>query len=118
MLHPQLMVYQFHMALSQAAQVPNPAVPPDGEAISYADKLKSNKLPHELAERLAKKAFVHDVDSNVIGTSALLNGRKTIVISKEEDDFMTAPSRMHSSANSSTDTPPCKGCTQSLKQCG
>ncbi|KAG8371506.1 hypothetical protein BUALT_Bualt13G0094700 [Buddleja alternifolia] len=54
------------MALSQEAQVPNPAVPPNGEAISYADKLKSNKLPQELAA-------------------------KTIFISKEEDDFMEAP---------------------------
>ncbi|KAG8363015.1 hypothetical protein BUALT_BualtUnG0013700 [Buddleja alternifolia] len=79
------------MALSQEAQVPNPAVPPNGEAISYADKLKSNKLPQELVARSAKIDFVHGIESNAIGTSALLIGRKTIFISKEEDDFMEAP---------------------------
>ncbi|KAG8369271.1 hypothetical protein BUALT_Bualt15G0134100 [Buddleja alternifolia] len=58
---------------------------------SYADKLKGNSRPQELAVLAAKKAFVQGVDSKVIGSSAIINGRKTIFLSKEEDDFMAAP---------------------------
>ncbi|KAG8382235.1 hypothetical protein BUALT_Bualt05G0055800 [Buddleja alternifolia] len=59
--------------------------------LSYAEKLLSNSLPPEVVARSAKKAFVPSVDSKVIGTSALFNGRKTIFLSKEDDDFMVAP---------------------------
>ncbi|KAG8382267.1 hypothetical protein BUALT_Bualt05G0059000 [Buddleja alternifolia] len=59
--------------------------------LSYAEKLLSNSLPPEVVARSAKKAFVQGVDSKVIGTSALFNGRKTIFLSKEDDDFMAAP---------------------------
>ncbi|KAG8381060.1 hypothetical protein BUALT_Bualt06G0082700 [Buddleja alternifolia] len=38
-----------------------------------------------------KKVFVQGVDSKVIGNSAIVNGRKTIFFSKEEDDYMAAP---------------------------
>ncbi|KAG8386946.1 hypothetical protein BUALT_Bualt03G0201600 [Buddleja alternifolia] len=37
------------------------------------------------------KAFVQGVDSKVIGTSALFNGRKTVFLSNEDDNFMAAP---------------------------
>ncbi|KAG8387405.1 hypothetical protein BUALT_Bualt02G0018100 [Buddleja alternifolia] len=43
------------------------------------------------ADQSAKKAFFEGVDSKVIGTSAVYNGRKTIFLSKEEDDYMAAP---------------------------
>ncbi|KAG8382714.1 hypothetical protein BUALT_Bualt05G0106100 [Buddleja alternifolia] len=58
---------------------------------SYAEKLKTNTVPRDLATRSAKKAFVEGVDSKVIGTSAVYNGRKTIFLSKEEDDYMAVP---------------------------
>ncbi|KAG8365360.1 hypothetical protein BUALT_Bualt18G0096600 [Buddleja alternifolia] len=59
--------------------------------LTFAEKLKGNPRPLELAARTAKKTFVHGVDSKVIGTSVVINGRKTIFLSKEEDDFMAAP---------------------------
>ncbi|KAG8371239.1 hypothetical protein BUALT_Bualt13G0067000 [Buddleja alternifolia] len=58
---------------------------------SYADKLKGNPRPQELADRAARKAFNQGVDTKVIGSSATINGRKTIFLSKEEDNFMAAP---------------------------
>ncbi|KAG8390121.1 hypothetical protein BUALT_Bualt01G0050600 [Buddleja alternifolia] len=58
---------------------------------SYAEKLKGSTCPQELAVRAAKKAFVHGVDTKIIGSSAVVNGRKTIFLSKEEDEFMVAP---------------------------
>ncbi|KAG8369862.1 hypothetical protein BUALT_Bualt14G0057700 [Buddleja alternifolia] len=61
------------------------------ENTSYAEKLRTNSLPRDLAARNAKKAFIHGVDSKVIGTSAIFNGRKTIFLPKEEDDYMAAP---------------------------
>ncbi|KAG8381199.1 hypothetical protein BUALT_Bualt06G0097400 [Buddleja alternifolia] len=61
------------------------------ENTSYAEKLRTNSLARDLAARNAKKAFIHGVDSKVIGTSAIFNGRKTIFLSKEEDDYMVAP---------------------------
>ncbi|KAG8379283.1 hypothetical protein BUALT_Bualt07G0072400 [Buddleja alternifolia] len=59
--------------------------------VSYAATLKANPRPTELAARAAKKAFVHGIDTNVIGTSAMVNGRKTIFLSKEEDEYMAVP---------------------------
>ncbi|KAG8383798.1 hypothetical protein BUALT_Bualt04G0051100 [Buddleja alternifolia] len=59
--------------------------------VSYAATLKANPRPTELAARAAKKAFVHGIDTNVIGTSAMVNGRKTIFLSKEENEYMAAP---------------------------
>ncbi|KAG8390823.1 hypothetical protein BUALT_Bualt01G0123600 [Buddleja alternifolia] len=44
-----------------------------------------------MAARSAMKAFIQGIDSKVIGTSAILNGRKTIFLSKDEDDFAAAP---------------------------
>ncbi|KAG8362639.1 hypothetical protein BUALT_BualtUnG0055700 [Buddleja alternifolia] len=58
---------------------------------TYAQKLKVNPRTKELASRATKKAFVQGIDSNVIGFSAIVNGRKPIFLSKEEDDFMAAP---------------------------
>ncbi|KAG8387125.1 hypothetical protein BUALT_Bualt03G0220700 [Buddleja alternifolia] len=74
---------------AMAAQSPplNADTPKD----SYADKLKGNNIPQERAARAARKAFVQGVDTNVIGTSDVLNGRKTIFLSKEEDNYMAAP---------------------------
>ncbi|KAG8378191.1 hypothetical protein BUALT_Bualt08G0112200 [Buddleja alternifolia] len=78
------------VTLSTAAPI-DPVAPPDGEPVSYVDKLKTNTIPPELEARSAKKAFIHGVDSNVIGTSALFNGRMTIFLSKEDDELMAAP---------------------------
>ncbi|KAG8385897.1 hypothetical protein BUALT_Bualt03G0092900 [Buddleja alternifolia] len=58
---------------------------------SYVESLKGNSFPQDLADKSAKKALVHGVDSKIIGTSSLHNGRKTIFLSKEEDEFMAAP---------------------------
>ncbi|KAG8377833.1 hypothetical protein BUALT_Bualt08G0074700 [Buddleja alternifolia] len=58
---------------------------------SYAEKLKGTISLTETVERLAKKAFVEGVDSKVIGTSTMVNGRQTIFVSKEEDDYMATP---------------------------
>ncbi|KAG8368725.1 hypothetical protein BUALT_Bualt15G0075800 [Buddleja alternifolia] len=63
----------------------------ENQTSSYAEKLKGNPRPTELAAHVAKKAFVHGVDTKLIGTSTILNGRKTIFLSKEEDDFMASP---------------------------
>ncbi|KAG8387072.1 hypothetical protein BUALT_Bualt03G0215300 [Buddleja alternifolia] len=67
-----------------------PPPDPSGQA-SYAGKLKGTISLTETAERSAKKAFIEGVDSKVIGTSAMVNGRQTIFVSKEEDDYMAAP---------------------------
>ncbi|KAG8378904.1 hypothetical protein BUALT_Bualt07G0033000 [Buddleja alternifolia] len=58
---------------------------------TYATKLKGNPRPKELAARSAKKAFIHGVDTKIIRSSAIVNGRKAIFLSNEEDDFMAAP---------------------------
>ncbi|KAG8389622.1 hypothetical protein BUALT_Bualt02G0248200 [Buddleja alternifolia] len=58
---------------------------------TYADKFKETSIPQAMADREAKKAFVQGIDSKVIGTASVINGRKTIFLSKEEDDFMAAP---------------------------
>ncbi|KAG8380338.1 hypothetical protein BUALT_Bualt06G0005200 [Buddleja alternifolia] len=81
-----------HSTYHMVTPAPAPAIPaatPTG--ISYADKLKTNAFPPELAARSAKKAFTHGIDSKVIRTSALFNGRKTIFLSKEDDEIMVAP---------------------------
>ncbi|KAG8388226.1 hypothetical protein BUALT_Bualt02G0103600 [Buddleja alternifolia] len=72
------------------AEQPPPA-PATTPIISYAESLKGNSRPQELADRAARKAFVPGVDSKVIGSTATINGRKTIFLSKEEDNFMAAP---------------------------
>ncbi|KAG8377333.1 hypothetical protein BUALT_Bualt08G0022300 [Buddleja alternifolia] len=79
------------MASPPATDPVDPAAPPDGKPVSYVDKLKSNTLPPEVAARSTKKAFIHDVDSNVIGTSVIFNGRRTIFLSKDDNDLMAAP---------------------------
>ncbi|KAG8372114.1 hypothetical protein BUALT_Bualt12G0032800 [Buddleja alternifolia] len=68
-----------------------PASTAVSQPTTYAEKLKVNGLPAEVSARSAKKAFIKGVDSKVIGTSAMFNGRQTIFVSKEEDDFMAAP---------------------------
>ncbi|KAG8383212.1 hypothetical protein BUALT_Bualt05G0161000 [Buddleja alternifolia] len=77
------------------ADPPGPATTFDNNIIdpksSYAEKLKANPRPKELTERAARKTFIHGVDSKVIRTTTLVNGKKTIFLSKEEDDFMAAP---------------------------
>ncbi|KAG8369504.1 hypothetical protein BUALT_Bualt14G0020500 [Buddleja alternifolia] len=85
----------FTMATPQPAEHSGLAMDPTAaniksQQVTYATKLKSNTRPHEIAARAAKKAFVHGVDSKVIGTTAVINGRKTIFLSKEEDEFMAA----------------------------
>ncbi|KAG8387065.1 hypothetical protein BUALT_Bualt03G0214600 [Buddleja alternifolia] len=67
-----------------------PPPDPSGQA-SHAGKLKGTISLKETAKRSAKKAFIEGVDSKVIGTSAMVNGRQTIFVSKEEDDYMAAP---------------------------
>ncbi|KAG8377015.1 hypothetical protein BUALT_Bualt09G0124200 [Buddleja alternifolia] len=84
------------MATPQPAEHSGLAVDPTAaniksQQVTYATKLKSNTRLHEIAARAAKKTFVHGVDSKVIGTTAVINGRKTIFLSKEEDEFMAAP---------------------------
>ncbi|KAG8372196.1 hypothetical protein BUALT_Bualt12G0041200 [Buddleja alternifolia] len=74
-----------------ATVVPTAASQSQSVTQSYADTLKGGSRPQELKDRSARKAFVNGVDSNVIGTSTMVNGRKTIHISAEEDAIMAEP---------------------------
>ncbi|KAG8380645.1 hypothetical protein BUALT_Bualt06G0037300 [Buddleja alternifolia] len=74
-----------------ATVVPTAASQSQSVTQSYADTLKGDSRPQELKNRSARKAFVNGFDSNVIGTSTMVNGRKTIHISAEEDAIMAEP---------------------------
>ncbi|KAG8369635.1 hypothetical protein BUALT_Bualt14G0034100 [Buddleja alternifolia] len=56
--------------------------------LTYAKTLQGNNRPQELAARAARKSFVYGVDSNVNETSTSINGKKTIFLSKEEDNYI------------------------------
>ncbi|KAG8370048.1 hypothetical protein BUALT_Bualt14G0077100 [Buddleja alternifolia] len=84
------------MSTPSTADLPGPAATmhvgnTSETKVSYAQTLKANPRPQELAERAARKAFIHGINSNVIGKTTTINGRKTIFISNEEDEFMAAP---------------------------
>ncbi|KAG8363950.1 hypothetical protein BUALT_Bualt19G0075600 [Buddleja alternifolia] len=68
-----------------------PSNPTGSDRGVTTEKLKGSTRPQELAARAAKKAFVHGVDTKIIGSSAVVNGQKIIFLSKEEDEFMSAP---------------------------
>ncbi|KAG8387620.1 hypothetical protein BUALT_Bualt02G0040100 [Buddleja alternifolia] len=72
------------MNISTPADPPRPVVDIDPAKISYAETLKRNPIPQELADRAAKKAFIHGVDSKLLEHQRRLMGKKRFSYQKKK----------------------------------